>query len=314
MFGIGVSNLANDINPEYPLPAKLNELIDVMGRENIGLELQLEFLDEKSFDLPAPEPHMLPFLGVHLPIVGVDYSDPAKIYKSIDDTNRTLEIARDLNADYVVVHLTGGMDWDHLVKRPRAINKSLKQFMHIARSAKSISYKGPLYLENLEFPLFPSTRDEIAGVMQFAYDLHTQTGISTGIALDLAHIWHSGNLIAENKWRGKKFAVHSRDPFASGKISFIEYLKPLIQYLGTDLKLVHMTGTHKHETHLLPSMQVEPEHDDRLSLNLHDSLREINAAVKGRSQILPVVNEAHGRTYQEMKNNCKSISEAIQIL
>ena len=308
-YGIAVSNVANKINPAYPLPLHLNELIKAASFEGIGLELQIEFDEGDNLVLPQPSPHQLPFLGVHTPIGGIDFLDPSKQGPSLVRTESAIKIACDLEADYLVAHLTTNApkewDKDRLSRRGDLAQRSRDQFEAVAESIARLGFKGEVCIENLEFSLFPATSKEILELVPWLDHLREIAGTETGFALDLAHLLHTGLLLELNMIDKSPQIDPHVDEFARGEISFDDYLRGLIIGLGSHLKLVHITGANNHETHDMPNLELEST--DRRILNLRESLHTIRSHAKENDYPIRIINEAHGHPYGDMIARCQSI-------
>jgi hypothetical protein len=300
-FGIAISNLANAYNSSFPIPEKLPELIYYLGKEGMGAELQLE--PPHGSYLPRINTRNLPFFGVHLPINREDTKKERTVGDSLDAAARTLEMASQFDANYLVVHLEVDYDWDNLGVRSEAVKKGLDIFYGITEKAKEEGFNGDLIIENLEFPLYPALSSEIIEVGQILNSFEKR---QFGLALDLGHLLHTQILINDNKQKGDAILPFT-DPFVGGEIGFDNYLNNLMVNVGTKLKLLHVTGVKNHETHLMPT--VVPGENDRNELNLMDDLHIISGKIKSRR--LPLVNEAHDRSYTEMVNACKLIQFSL---
>lgn len=309
-FGIAVSNLANEYNPQFALPGKLPELFAYLHQKNIGVEVQLESFNPNDLptDINCSRPQ---FLGIHLPIINVDFIDPQKAEASFAQTENTLKLARDLKADYVVIHPVTVFDWDHLEKRPAIISQSLPNIQKSIFSLYHSGFSGSVYLENIEFPLYPATAEEIIELKRWTQKLSEQLGIKIGLALDIGHLWHSGILIQENNWRSEVIAHFSQDPFVAQELLFPDYLNNLVTELGGSLKLLHITNTLLHETHLPPALDLIPDAEDKTRLNLRQSLLNIRQFYNKVHVPLLVVNEAHGVPYENMIDSCETILQNL---
>jgi hypothetical protein len=293
--------MANSRNSSFPIPEKLPELIYYLGREGMGAELQLE---------PPYNPYLsrintgnLPFFGVHLPINREDTQKDKTFENSLNVAARTLAMASQLDANYLVIHLEADYDWDNLGARKDAVKKGLNIFHGITEKAKEEGFEGDLIIENLEFPLYPALSSEI---IEIGNMLNSFDKGKFGIALDLGHLLHTQILINENMQKGDVILPFT-DPYVRGEISFISYLNNLMVNVGDKVKLLHVTGVRNHETHLMPT--VVSGGNDRNELNLIDDLHIIRKNIHSRS--LHLVNEAHEKSYPEMVNACKLIQLII---
>lgn len=312
-FGISTSNKGNLQNVAYQLPQHIDTLVTFASSHNAGIELQLEFDQDADLSVPDTVTNMssLPFLGVHLPIIGVDMSQSNPEKQAADDAlmDKTIKMAADLQATYVVCHLQGNLNWNNLAQRDTLAEQMKSNAESLAHSIKTHGFKGKLLFENLEFPLFPATNSEIEHFMEWVGDFEERHNISTGFCLDLSHLWHSGILLAENGWRPE--VKPKTDSFNQGTSSFPEYLNSLLEKIGDRLETVHITGTsvspNKHETHLLPTVSDSRTNDDRTTMNVATSLQAIYSYAQARGKTISVVNEAHGFSYEDMLHTNQSM-------
>jgi hypothetical protein len=210
-------------------------------------------------------------------------------------------MASQLEADYVVAHITtvAGVHWENLAKRSEAVKRSKDSFLDVASRAREAGYKGRLFFENLEYPLYPGPLDEIVETLPWLEDVAMETGLETGFTLDLAHEWHSYNLIKENLWR-RELKTYSRDRFVKDDAFFNKCLVKTLGAIGSQLKALHITGVRDHQTHLLPTITTDPRESDRQTMDLGQCLKNIQLAVKDRAGPIPVINEAHDYPYEVM--------------
>ncbi len=184
----------------------------------------------------------------------------------------------------------------------------------LAGLIKTHNFKGKLLFENLEFPLFPATNVEIEDFVKWVKSYGEKNDIETGFCLDLSHLWHSGLLIGENKWKPE---INSYlDSFNQSKVKFSEYLKSLLEKIGDNLETVHITGTKisplKHDTHLLPSLSGPHDASDQETMNIALSLQEIYQLARQKDKNISVINEAHDFTYQDMLHANQSMENFLK--
>ncbi len=107
-FGFSSSNFGNHNNSDYILPTNLDALINLASSQKAGIELQLE-PERGTMKLPETtlDTSTLPFFGIHLPIMGVDMARASSTKQNPDFLlfDRTIKMAADLNATYIVSHL-----------------------------------------------------------------------------------------------------------------------------------------------------------------------------------------------------------------
>lgn len=307
-FGIAVSNCADSLNPDYQLPNSLQRLINTLTKNGMGAEVQLEYpLQQPPGKI---ERGLIPFLGVHLPIGDVDFFNESLYSQSIERTQRSIELARNMKADYIVTHLQMKHEWERIPEREKLNNYCRTVLSTVFDLAEEVGFSGSIYGENLEFPLFPATADETRDLQNWLITEGSKRQMPTGLVLDIAHLWHSGRLIASNHWRGEDIRTYSADPYASGKMDFFEYLQTLVSDIGPSLRLIHITGAKGDDTHLLPSaLNITGDGED--SLDLKQSLISITQALPKTTHHLRVINEAHNSSYEAMAQSSQFVSELL---
>src|SRR5260221_5561884 len=115
-FGIAISNCANEVNPPFPLPASLKPLLAQLADNQQGVEIQFggRAIRQPFIQLEKSERDRIPFIGVHLPISNVDFSNPSLTQQSIESTQKAFEMAQTLRAEYAVAHLQKTKEWDRI--------------------------------------------------------------------------------------------------------------------------------------------------------------------------------------------------------
>mgnify|MGYP005838671365 CR=1 FL=1 len=306
-YGISISNLANETNPQYALPEHTEDIMRLLAEANMGVEFQIESPEQMQLSLPQ---NVRPaFVGVHLPIRDVDFLDQDKRKQSFKYGLQNIQLAHELEADYVVMHMLTKQEWDRIGHRPEFIAEAKKQMEALVKRGKNTGYEGRYLFENLEFPLYPSTASEVLDMNQWRKELGQSQGIQTGICLDLSHLWHTGIMIEINRQKGDVMKPYFEDAYASGVSDFSSYLTPLVEEIVSDLDLIHVTGTHIHQTHLLPRVSTAVSNTDRITLNLQQAMQHVAHALTARNKDAFVINEAHHSTYEEMVNSINSVSD-----
>jgi len=107
-----------------------------------------------------------------------------------------------------------------------------------------------------------------------------ETGLETGFTLDLAHEWHSYNLIKENLWR-RELKTYSRDRFGKDDAFFNKCHGENPGNTWQPTEALHITGVRDHANYLLPTITTDPvKASGRLYLG--PMLKNIQLAVKDR--------------------------------
>ncbi len=319
VMGIAASNVANEINPTFPLPQKLDSLTQFLGNKHIGLELQLENKDR--WDIPHPPKSA--FLGVHQPTQNIDFRDPETMTHSLGVLQNIMEMTQTIDADYMVLHLETRDKWDNLEKRGEHIEEGKKWFQQVAQIHEDKGYSFKLLAEGLEYPKFPATKNEILDMASFIRELREEEGMKhVGFALDVAHLWRSGSLIESNM--EKEGVQVTADEWSRGEVAFSDYLTSTLGEVEDVLELIHITSARNNNghvnTHLLPGAMVKNEEVILLSRDYSANELDVASAMKiitnfaaKRTAPLPIINEAHGHSYEEMATNCEELQKVGEV-
>lgn len=296
-IGFAPSDIANNINPDYRLPVRFLELCELAVSNNVGLELELE---DNFEDLPQITNRPV-FLGVHQPSSGIDVIESQKRDGSILKIKRAMLMAGFILADYFTVHLQTKDRWDNLQQRDKYKNISLCVFEELLKFHESQNFNYPILIENLEFPKYPATREEVVDIANY---LESITSSPVGMVLDVGHLWRSRNLLAENRF----FHQDSCIPYT-------DYLSSTLDQIGDIVKTIHITGCGGYQTHMLPQIDIAAPKDRTVRPDEY-YFRDVAKVVLKFSRVkyasshdLNIVNEAFGKPYQVVIDNSKAIVE-----
>lgn len=265
--------------------------------------------------------------GVHQPIRDMDIlsQDVQKKLETFESVQQAMVFAHLVSADYFVFHLAQSRDyWDW--NRSDQIAIAIKAFQGWAEFYKKSGFTFTPLLENLEFPKFPSTPEEIARIHRVCKKFLP----NLKLCLDIPHLWRSRSLILEN---GEKVR-HAVPDFIILTSSFTDYLDYAFEEVFTekagllpdDLHLYHMAGCWKHLTHEILGLRPgESPFLHRLRLNdpvyTYDQQAEmvIPKVIERllrykieRKQDTRIILETYQRNYIEMLEAAKIISEEIK--
>ncbi len=308
MWGIAVSDLANGLNSDYQIPNQVGKLAELLSRRQFGMELQFEGHDM----VVVPDSDQLAFLGVHQPIQGIDLADARVQAASFNRICQAMQLAHENHADYIVLHLQTRDVWTNMVARRKRIAQCRHWFAKCVEVYKREHYHFWLLAENLEYPKYPATYREIRDMVEDIRVLRALLDVKVGFALDVAHLWHSGFLIAENL--SKHAVTRDSDEWAEHKVAFGDYLQQTLQSVRDVLELVHMTGGKNHETHLLPGAVIGSHTFDLEraygpdEIDIPRVVEVLYRAAAQRDRPLFVVNEAIGYPYEHMIANCSQLA------
>ncbi len=306
LMGIAPSNLANERNPGLELPDKFAELAALLGGSLEGFELEMEGgfeVAELPTDFQRPA-----FLGVHQPTKGIDVlSDQNRHQRhSVKHIQQAMDLAGHLAADYFTIHLqTVDRHWANERARGRQAAASLEVLEELLRYHQKNQFEFAMLVENLEYPKYPATLEEISDVAAILAD---KEDIPTGILLDVGHLWRSRTLIKEahHKWPG-------------GNQTYDTYLDGVLKAVGQHIRAFHVTGCHGHQTHLLPDLSGPPKRsvaEAALGPDYNEyDFRRVGATVlrfvAGTETTIPIVNEAIGYSYAQVLANNDTIRRSL---
>jgi sugar phosphate isomerase/epimerase len=308
IWGIAVSDMANDLNPAYPIPDRLGALAGLLRERHAGMELQFE----GHAMAVVPEAAQLAFLGIHQPTQGIDLADERIQWASFNKILQAMRLAHENHAAYMAFHLKTRDVWTDLAARRQRIEQSKRWFSKCLDMYKRRQYRFWLLAENLEYPKYPATYREILELAEDIRLLRALAGVNVGFALDVAHLWRSGFLIAENHWNHA--VARDSDAWAERQIEFGAYLEQTLHAVRDVLELVHITGAKGHETHLLPGATIGSQTFEIARAYAADEIdiprvvEVLYRAAAQRDRPLFVVNEAIGYPYERMIANCAQLA------
>ncbi len=155
--------------------------------EGIGIELQPElyYLTDLPEGLIFHSRH--PFIGVHQPCHGRDVLSPDihKASASRHDTETAMAIANNIGAEYFVIHPVQIDNWVQRVEQRQVATQYVKE---VIEHKKQKGYSFKLCVENLEYPKYPSTLEEMITLLS---DINTSESPEITLLFDVAHHWHN---------------------------------------------------------------------------------------------------------------------------
>jgi len=225
-------------------------------------------------------------LGVHLPISYLRMGDSndyekEKIRKNI---RAAVDFGNSINAVYFVFHLT-----QNGIANNETTYKNVKEYLR-----ETIEYLGQtdskayFLLENLEFPKYPATPEEMRWWYDRITEMSRQFNIKTGIMLDVAHLWKTrGDLYGMFNAGVKlpQWIVDEKEILMQPYHDLLNYtLKNKLN--GVPVIAYHFGGCFENETHLIPGVKVNEEpnltnvtvhrfYDESRELHLKNALKYI---------------------------------------
>ena len=265
--------------------------------------------------------------GVHQSIRDMDIlaQDLHCKLKTIESTHQGMRFAHLIGADYFVFHLVQSRDyWDW--DRSDQIAVALKAFQGWAAYYQEAGFTFTPLLENLEFPKFPATPEEMVSFFKICREFLP----NLKLCFDIAHFWRSRALLLENRNRFE----HLIPDFRLLEIPWIDYFDYALDHIlvkeagidDGDIYLYHLGGCWKHFTHEIPGLRpgespfshnlrlnepVYKYHPER-EMNLTRALTHLVSYNLERRQDIRIVLEIYKRKYIEMLAAGWVIREDIQ--
>lgn len=301
-FGIAASNLGNAVNPDTRLPEQAPQLLSTLGAVHLGVEWQMEGnVREMLAGVKGEKPA---FIGVHLPTSDVDIQmGEEAVIHALSQNLAALEQAQALGAEYAVLHIQTHDHWERLGQRQQDSERGLAVLDQLLAAYRQHGLSVPLLIENVEFPKFPATRQELVRTVRF---IEERADVPLGIAIDFGHLWHSGRIIGENLHQPGvgEFA----DAFARNAVPFRDYLRESLLVVQKQLQLIHVTGCVEHRTHDRPL--VKPSYG-QTEMDVAEALRVLYDVSSGMLKAPRIVNETIGVPYQQMQADSLQLQEYI---
>ncbi|HEC99817.1 MAG TPA: hypothetical protein ENN18_05495 [Proteobacteria bacterium] len=264
--------------------------------------------------------------GVHQSIRDMDIlsEDIHKKLETIESTQQGMLFAHLISADYFVFHLAQSKDyWDW--NRSEQIAVALKAFQGWADFYKQSGFSFIPIIENLEFPKFPATPEEMVSIFKTCREFLP----NLKICFDVSHFWRSRALILENKVRFE----HLIPNFRILEASCSDYLDYAIEHIFTaeaglsdgDIFLYHLGGCWKHLTHEIPGLRPgespflhklrldEPvyAYHPQVEMNLPKVINRLLRYNIERRQDVLIMLEIYQRNYIEMLEAARLIYDDI---
>lgn len=263
-------------------------------------------------------------IGMHQSIREMDVlSEDQKKLETIESTHQAMLFAHRISADYFVFHLAQSRDyWDW--PRSEQIAIAIKAFRGFANFYKDSGFKFIPLLENLEFPKFPATYEEIIGIFNICREFLP----NLKLCFDIPHLWHSRLLLLENRHKFR----HLIPDFHILEARFSDYFNYTMNafadagILKADLFLYHLGGCWQHLTHEIPGLRPgespfthklrldEPEfsYDPHQEMNMPRILnRLLRYHIENRQDIF-IMLEIYQRDYIEMLEAARLIYEDLK--
>ncbi len=280
MIGYAICDL-DDIhkNLEHSVRNLKTKIIEIQKESNQWSEEEIITLARKYS-----------FISVHAPTNNVDLSSLNEEVRkrSIQKTIKSMDLANKINADVLVIH---PIHYEEFIQPEDRMWKR-EQFMdsyehHLVPHYVDNGHKYALGIENVEYSKYPATLEELA-------ELHASTSAihKTGMVIDIAHIWNSRRILAENEYLKDVILGYPRMP----EILF-EYVREFIKNNKDKILMYHVGnfGINPVRTH------------DPLNKEINVELRKILPLTKDK----PVILEIYRQDYESLKDSKKIAEEII---
>ncbi len=316
-----------ELQPEAPWLSGKSGFLHLLNTENrwyeLGMAAERESAEGAFAEIVREMHRPGNIVGAHQSIRDMDVlADDQKKLATIESTHQAMLFAHRISARYFVFHLAQSRDyWDW--NRSEQIAVALKVFQGLAQFYKESGFTFVPLLENLEFPKFPATFEEIIGIFNACREFLP----NLKLCFDIPHLWHSRLLLLENRHkfrhlmpefhilegRFSDYFDHAMDAFAAGGIS------------NSDIFLYHLGGCWQHLTHEIPGLRPgespfthklrldEPEYsyDPHLEMNMPRILnRLLRHHIENRQDVF-IMLEIYQRDYIEMLEAARIIYEDL---
>ena len=174
---------------------RLKKTLEELKPEMIELQLD-DFVWD--FDEAYEELQKVGFISVHSAAKGIDISseDVRTMDYSLRRTLRSMDIAKELGADILVMHPVNDMYLDP-VQRLRAKDRFRDMFSGtITNYHKDNGHEYTICLENIEYPKYPATFEEAEGLLEDV----AKNGM-VKLAIDIPHVWNIRRILREDPER-----------------------------------------------------------------------------------------------------------------
>ena len=257
---LNTARLFFELQPEAPWIKKKEDACYVPDRENPWLKLGKALPDGQGEDPLSRGRRALNrpgnITGVHQSIRDMDIlsNDASTKLKTIESTHQAMRFAEMIGADYFVFHLAQSRDyWDW--DRSEQIAVALKAFQGWAAFYRDAGFTFTPLLENLEFPKFPATPEEMVSFYRICRDF--LPGLK--LCFDVGHFWRSRALLLENRARFERLVPD----FRLLEIPWADYFDYALEHVlvddagirDGDIHLYHLGGCWQHYTHEIPGLR-----------------------------------------------------------
>lgn len=279
--------------------------------------------DNKWLYLANPDPYLPDYLEykkshdrlflpdntiyVHQPgkDMNVLHSLAYKKRQSIETAKAAMYFAEQGGAKKFIIHPVQADDW--LTDRTWQKNQAFEVFKEFVQEHRNNKYSFTLCIENLEFPKYPSTVQELLD----CYCWYKEVYPNIQIVVDIPHLWRSRYLIRQNESKCR----NEVPDYDKQHLAFKDYLTYSFTTIPPEIiAYYHLAGCHEFNTHGIPGLPDDKNpFKDWIELNEVDEYYEENDLINIRGVIdhfleyvirrgldLKIILEIQNRTAPEM--------------
>ncbi len=232
------------------------------------------------------------FISVHAPTRYVDLSsnDPGMLERSKQKTIDSMNLANEINASVFVIHPVHYEGWVEPKERNDKRNTFIQTFQdQILPHYLDNFHNYTLAIENIEYSKYPATLEETAELHATLSAIH-----EVGIVLDIAHIWNSRRMLAENPSLSDKVYGYPWTPEV-----LYDYVEKFIRHNNNNIVLYHVAnfGTDPIRTH-----------DPITKETINPELKRLIPLMKEKPVILEIYNQ-ESEILKESKRALEEIAD-----
>lgn len=277
MIGYAISDMEEQHND-------IEHSLSVLGSKVIEIQKEVKVWDNKIIKQAVKN---YDFISVHAPTFNTDISsvNQKTRERSIAKTLTSMNLANQIKADVLVMHPVHYEEFisqkDRIWKRDLFMD-SFENLIVPYYQENQHNYK--IGIENIEYSKYPSTLEELAELQAATSAIHP-----TGMVIDIAHIWNSRRILAENEYLKDTVYGYPRNPEI-----LVEYIAEFVKHEKSKILMYHVAN-----------FGVDP-------IRTHDALTDINSDLKRLLPLLkdkPIILEIYGQSYETLIQSRKIAEE-----
>jgi hypothetical protein len=281
-----VQGIQSDRLSELACESAMHRTLDwVRSKEFRGVHSSDAVYDRKTAkivkcDISSTEPH----------IIDISVAKYAKLMTLAQAVNATSFVMHPTSVDDFEGNWLGSTEnLEHRMKRKKQFREGMQKILTVY---KDEGYTFPICIENLEFPKFPSTAEELIEMYLEAVNIAEEEGLQSdaiGVCFDLQHMRHTYKIINEQHNRSgyeKKPKIDLLIPgFSTSHRRFVgtsyhprwreairndptDIADLVFKTLSGNIKVIHLAGNNK--SRALDMMGFEDETQGRIYYTRHD--------------------------------------------